>query len=116
MEFLRGILEQGGHGLSEYQEVIEFCEDLYNTGHRSPFLIAFLIDTYEEICLKEYENDDKCNNYAKKVFELCEIMSKKHDIIRRKYWDYVAEKLRIKLKSLNEIKNNCSTENADSSS
>lgn len=37
------------------------------------------------------------NIYAVKVLELCNIMALKHDIIRAKYWKYVAENFEKRL-------------------
>jgi hypothetical protein len=45
--FCRVLLHHGG-GLSQDQNVREFCEELYSSGNRSPFLLAFLIDMCEE--------------------------------------------------------------------
>ena len=36
------------HKLCDYPEVMEFCQDLYSKQIRSPFLIACMIDCYEE--------------------------------------------------------------------
>lgn len=78
-------------------QIIDFCEEVYNAGNRSPYLIAFLIDLYIDKAthIKDRQKDDASepleNIYAIKVSELCNIMAVKHDTIRAKYWKYVAE-------------------------
>jgi protein farnesyltransferase/geranylgeranyltransferase type-1 subunit alpha len=43
----RVLLHHDG-GISQDQNVIQVCEDLYSSGNRSPFLLAFLVDMCEE--------------------------------------------------------------------
>lgn len=97
--YLKGIMRKSERGLlSEFPEVIAFSEDLYTNNIRSPYLIAFLIDVYNEKCLQTSDAGER-ENLARKVYLLCDDMSKKHDIIRRKYWQYVADQLKTKLDS-----------------
>lgn len=97
--FLKGVLRQSESGsLNQYPEVIAFCEELYNCNSRSPYLLAFLVDAYMEKCLKATEMEEK-EIMSRKVYNLCDDMSKEHDIIRRKYWQYVANDLKSKLDS-----------------
>lgn len=94
--FLKGILKHGDGTLDQNSDVVEFCEELYDSGIRSPYLLAFLIDLYEEKCLKS-DNAGNREILSRKIYSLCDDMSKKHDIIRRKYWQYFAEQLKKKL-------------------
>lgn len=95
--YLIGILKQSGDGfLDQFPIVQEFAEELYSSGVRSPYLLAFLIDLYQEQCLNE-ENALEKENLSRKVYNLCDEMSKKHDVIRRKYWQYVADQFKSKL-------------------
>ncbi|TMW46935.1 hypothetical protein DOY81_007991 [Sarcophaga bullata] len=97
--YLKGVLRQSDtRSLNQYPEVIAFCEELYNNNSRSPYLLAFLIDANVEKCLKCSEPEEK-ETLARKVYGLCDDMSKKHDVIRRKYWQYVADELKTKLDS-----------------
>lgn len=97
--YLKGVLRQTSSGsLNQFPNVIEFCEELYNSNSRSPYLLAFLIDAYMEKCLKTTDAEEK-ETLARKVYGLCDDMSKKHDVIRRKYWQYVANELKTKLES-----------------
>ncbi|XP_013104247.1 protein farnesyltransferase/geranylgeranyltransferase type-1 subunit alpha [Stomoxys calcitrans] len=97
--YLKGILRRSGNGsLSQFPEVIAFCEELYANNSRSPYLIAFLIDVYCEKCLQTSDLGEK-EALSRKVYSLCDDMSKKHDVIRRKYWQYVADQLKSKLDS-----------------
>lgn len=95
--FLRGLLKQSDGALDQHQDVVEFSEEIYENGSRSPYLLAFLIDLYEEKCLHNEVDPVQRETFAKKVYSLCDDMSKKHDVIRRKYWQYIAERLQSKL-------------------
>lgn len=98
--FLRGLLQQGTGKLTQFPSVIEFCEDLYNDGIRSPYLLAFLVDLYEEryfeVLSSTGGNVDEAEEYRVKVQDLCESMANQHDKIRCKYWRYIAENFRRK--------------------
>ncbi|KAL9926882.1 farnesyl transferase alpha isoform 1-T3 [Glossina fuscipes fuscipes] len=97
--YLKGVLRQSGTtALDQYPEVLEFSEELYNSGSRSPYLLAFLIDLYSEQCLTAGDSNAR-QTLARKVYTLCDDMAKKHDIIRRKYWQYIADQLKSKLDS-----------------
>jgi len=96
--YLVGVMRQGDNGkarLSSYPEVVAFVEELYQAGNRSPYLLAFLIDLYQEQALQLKTSDG--DQLARKVYGLCEDMASKHDVIRRKYWQYVANHLKNQL-------------------
>lgn len=69
---------------------MDFCEELYISGVRSPFLVAFLIDMYEEKCLRSDYDSENIDELSTKVLEYCKLMATNFDKIREKYWDYVA--------------------------
>jgi len=96
--YLVGVMRQGDNGkarLNSYPEVVAFVEELYQAGNRSPYLLAFLIDLYQEQALQLKASDG--DQLARKVYGLCEDMASKHDVIRRKYWQYVANHLKNQL-------------------
>lgn len=92
--FLQGLLEYGDFNITQFPDVESFTEDLYNTGNRSPYLLAFLVDLYIEKTLQIYESNsyDDPEVYARKVCELCEMLANHYDTIRYKYWKYVNQK------------------------
>lgn len=117
--FLRGLLQQGDGTMDQFSEVhkvksiraaekskikkfslplqvVEFCEELYTSGIRSPYLIAFLIDLYEEKCIRG-DPVDNVEELSAKVYEYCELMATNVDKIREKYWKYVAGNFRIQM-------------------
>lgn len=106
--FLRGLLQEEKDTLDQFPEVVEFCEELYNAGNCSPYLLAFLIDVYIEKYLRYFkeknenpnlkENAEEFESYKTKISDLCSSMATKHDIIRAKYWNYVLQNF------LNQIK------------
>ncbi|KAH8341613.1 protein farnesyltransferase/geranylgeranyltransferase type-1 subunit alpha [Drosophila kikkawai] len=95
--YLVGVMRQGGkgQGLSSYPEVVAFVEEIYQAGNRSPYLLAFLVDLYQEQALNQKVSQS--DQLARKVYGLCEELSTKHDVIRRKYWQYVATHLKNQL-------------------
>jgi protein farnesyltransferase/geranylgeranyltransferase type-1 subunit alpha len=94
--FLKGLLEYGDFAISQYPDIEVFTEELYNSGNRSPYLLAFLVDMYAEKCLLIYEANsyDDPEVYARKVNELCEMLANHYDTIRYKYWKYVNQKFK----------------------
>lgn len=94
--FLKGLLEHGDHSTANFPDVETFVEDLYNTGNRSPYLLAFLVDIYSEKTMRIYENNsyDDPEISARKVYELCDMLANHYDSIRYKYWKYVQQKFR----------------------
>lgn len=92
--FLRGIIEFNKSNISQFPDVEQFVEELFTSGNRSPYLLAFLVDMYEEKTLKVYETNsyDDPEVYARKVFELCDMLANHYDTIRYKYWKYVQQK------------------------
>lgn len=97
-----------------WQQVVDFCEELYTAGVRSPFLLAFLVDLYQEKRLNWNEqstdgdgddNEDSINpkELEEKVTELCNQLISTHDTIRAKYWEYILLKFQLKLAQNNKM-------------
>lgn len=104
--FLRGLLEFDEGTLDQLPEVGNFCEELYGEGNRSPYLLAFLIDLHMERTLSAevdiYEEEAK--EYSqKRALELCEAMITEHDTIRRRYWEYIRDKFRNDVDTLDSV-------------
>ncbi|KAH3832692.1 protein farnesyltransferase/geranylgeranyltransferase type-1 subunit alpha-like isoform X1 [Dreissena polymorpha] len=86
--YLKGVLMD--RQLQNYPAVLAFCQGLYDDRYRSPYLIAYMIDTYEEML------EQGCDNQAdtlKKAGELCESLANEYDQIRGEYWNYVSRSL-----------------------
>lgn len=84
-------------------KVVDFCEELYDSGVRSPFLLAFLIDLYEE---KRFDYETEQSEYGsleEKVKDLCQQLITTNDVIRAKYWEYILNKFQI---NVNENREN----------
>lgn len=81
------------------QQVVDFCDELYVSGVRSPFLLAFLVDMYQEKRLEfdDTNNEDDPKLLEEKVYDLCNQLISTHDTIRAKYWEYILNKFKIKL-------------------
>uniref|UniRef100_H2ZHE7 Protein farnesyltransferase/geranylgeranyltransferase type-1 subunit alpha n=1 Tax=Ciona savignyi TaxID=51511 RepID=H2ZHE7_CIOSA len=86
--YLRGVL--GDRSLTWSKELRDQVTAWRNDGLKSPYLVAILIDFYEE----DLENK-KCNvgETLGKVKELCNELANETDTIRRKYWKYVLHRL-----------------------
>lgn len=77
--------------------MVEFCEELYASGIRSPYLLAFLIDIYQEKHLSSGDDQgtEVLDSLEKRVIEMCNQLITTHDVIRAKYWDYILQKFKL---------------------
>jgi len=66
--------------------IMDFCTDLYNKNIRSPYLLAFMVDLYEDM-LQSGACDDQ--GILQKVRDLCEVLASKYDTVRKEYWNYL---------------------------
>lgn len=66
---------------------------------RSPFLLAFLVDLYQERRFDWTEDnaEDDPKLLEEQVTDLCNQLISTHDTIRAKYWEYILNKFRLKL-------------------
>lgn len=89
--YLRGLIFQSNNGLSRNKEITSFCENLYQGGNRSIFLLSLIID----MCKEQLDKDIKDPSYElSRGIELCEELANKLDCIRANYWNYLADSLR----------------------
>ena len=90
--YLRGILlDKEKH---TYPGLLEFCDELYSQSVRSPYLLGFLIECYEDALEdKTYENKA---DVLEKALKLCESLADEHDTIRSEYWKYISRSLSLK--------------------
>lgn len=80
-------------------QVVDFCEELYRSGIRSPYLLSFILDMYQEKCLRVGE-DENVADLESKVNEICNGMITTHDTIRAKYWQYVLNKFKLDMENM----------------
>ncbi|CAE1317795.1 FNTA [Acanthosepion pharaonis] len=104
--YLKGVLML--NGLREYPQVLEKCLHLYDKNCRSPYLLACLIDIYEDQLETNPTNQKQILN---KALELCELLAEEHDLIRQEYWRYISQSLSTEYGSPEEkVKaDNCGT-------
>jgi hypothetical protein len=73
-----------GRRYSDHSSVLTACEEMLTNHVRSPFLLAVLVDAYEE------EGGEERRQEAVKF---CHLLADEVDTIRKPYWDYEAKRL-----------------------
>lgn len=93
--YLRGILMQDSNGLAYNEKVRGKCEELYQAGYRTNHLLACIID----ICQERHVKDETPESifYITNAIKLCKQLSEVHDVIRKRYWNFIAQQLLQKL-------------------
>lgn len=89
--YLRGILSDCDK--HTYPGLLEFCEELFSQSVRSPYLMGFMVEIYED------KLQSKCSDKAEvleKAVKLCESLAEEHDTIRCEYWKYISRTLLVK--------------------
>ncbi|XP_033113404.1 protein farnesyltransferase/geranylgeranyltransferase type-1 subunit alpha-like [Anneissia japonica] len=85
--YLRGILSD--HEMYKYPGLMDTCQEMYNKDIRSPYLIACIIDMYEEMLEAKTSQDDT----LMKAVQHCNELADQYDEIRKEYWRYVERSL-----------------------
>ncbi|KAK3587486.1 hypothetical protein CHS0354_003628 [Potamilus streckersoni] len=94
--YLKGVLLE--KNLSQYPNILDFCKQLYDDRYRSPYLIAYMIDAYEEMLELGCSNKDEV---LSKALQLCKSLADEYDQIRHEYWNYVARSLSTRYGNVN---------------
>lgn len=94
------------NGLCKNTRITEFCESLYNSGVRSPFLLALIVDMCDEQ-ISQGGGDTKYN--LDRVKELCNDLAMKYDTIRSKYWEYMSSTIEKKTEGAKNEAESCSS-------
>ncbi|CAG9815491.1 unnamed protein product [Phaedon cochleariae] len=86
--YLRGLLLHAKEGLSKNKRVSDFCEELYASGNRSPFLLAVIVD----MCCEVASDGAGDTRYTvERAKELCGELMTKYDKVRANYWQHMIE-------------------------
>ncbi|XP_050441512.1 protein farnesyltransferase/geranylgeranyltransferase type-1 subunit alpha [Adelges cooleyi] len=89
--YLRGLLLYSENGILE-EKVRAFCNQLYKSGNRSPYLLSCMIDWLDADESTDPDNVEK----VKFVLKLCFELATKFDPIRRFYWAYISSDIQKK--------------------
>lgn len=81
-------------GLSQNAEVTKFCESLYASENRSPYLLALIVDMCDEQVSQGNHGDPNYN--LERAKSLCHDLANKYDTVRVKYWEYMADMIQKK--------------------
>jgi protein farnesyltransferase/geranylgeranyltransferase type-1 subunit alpha len=95
--FLRGLLDNCDD--SERDElrsnIYTFCIQMQKSGNNSPYLLATIMDLDKEDGLRE-----KDTVKLKNAMEICRSLANDHDPIRKEYWNYIEDDIKIHLDSM----------------
>eukprot|EP00057_Strongylocentrotus_purpuratus_P031275 XP_784125.3 PREDICTED: protein farnesyltransferase/geranylgeranyltransferase type-1 subunit alpha [Strongylocentrotus purpuratus] len=87
--YLRGVLAL--RDISSFPGLMQTCQDMYSENVRSPFLLSFIIDIYEE----QLESKTFPEDTLLKATQLCDVLIQV-DAIRLKYWEYIKRSLTLR--------------------
>ncbi|XP_042879192.1 protein farnesyltransferase/geranylgeranyltransferase type-1 subunit alpha-like [Penaeus japonicus] len=88
--YLRGVLQHCDSGLGSVCDLEQWCQQMYESGERSPHLLTFMLDLMEDKMERETSEREST---LKKSLDMCEALAVEHDQIRREYWRYIARNL-----------------------
>ncbi|XP_071506719.1 protein farnesyltransferase/geranylgeranyltransferase type-1 subunit alpha-like [Diadema antillarum] len=88
--YLKGALMQ--RDMHSFPGLQEMCQAMYAEDIRSPYLLAFMVDMYEEMLEKKAAVPD---GTLLKATQLCDVLIQV-DSIRQKYWEYIKRSLSLR--------------------
>ncbi|ELT98920.1 hypothetical protein CAPTEDRAFT_104214, partial [Capitella teleta] len=89
--YLRGVLLDTE--MYKYSGLMTFCEELFSQSIRSPHLLAFMVDCYQEMLNAKCEDKEEV---LAKALKLLKGLEEEYDTIRCEYWKYLSVTLSSK--------------------
>ena len=83
-----------------FKPVNEFCCNLYNQEHRSPYLLGFMVDLFDEDIANGHTavSADEKSRLLQRIVEICTDLAHLHDCVRQIYWTWIRDTFQFKYK------------------
>ena len=95
--YLRGLLDHCDKNEAEAfrLKVYASCMEIRESGNTSPYLLSTIMDLDRQEGLKK--SDRMKMQHA---IEICTSLANEHDLIRKEYWNYMAESIKVQMNSM----------------
>lgn len=95
--YLRGLLDNCNESESDglRSKIYSCCTEMKSSGNSSPYLLSTIMDLDKEEGLRKGDTAQLQN-----AIQICYSLANEHDIIRKEYWNYMAESIQVEMNSI----------------